>query len=151
MSDNKHRLNQLQTLLKIKETEKQIFVKQLAEVREQFQYLKNQLDKMLEYRNEYQSQINSIGEKGCNINQMRNRIAFISQLDMGITQLNQQLVLVAKQRKQCEIELVEKQKKVQAVEKLIESGKKVEIHQENVREQKENDEYARKQWYNDNN
>lgn len=150
MAVNDPRMKQLQTLLKIKEADMQKAIKQLNQARQQFAYLKDQLDKMIQYRQEYHSQIESLGEAGCNINRMRNRILFIEQLDEGIKQLNQQLSMAVKQRKQCELELVDKQKKVQSVEKLIESGKKAAILTTNRIEQKENDEYASKQWYNDN-
>ncbi|WP_367606573.1 flagellar export protein FliJ [Legionella sp. W05-934-2] len=150
MSNVEQRIQQLLTLLKIKEADKQAALKDLAEARKQFNHLRGQLERMLQYRQEYQSQIASIGEAGCNINRMRNRLLFIEQLDEGIKQLNHQLSVIAKQRKQCELVLIEKQKKVQSVEKLIEARKKSAIIAENRLEQKENDEYASKQWYNDN-
>jgi len=151
MATNEHRLNQLQSLLKIKQAEKQAALRQLATVKQQFQQAKDQLDKMMQYREEYQSQIASLGETGCSINRVKQRILFIEQLDIGIKQLNQQLALIGKQRRQCELTLIDKQKKVQAVEKLIEARQNEANQAANRLEKKEIDEYATKQWYNNGN
>lgn len=149
MSEIDQRLKQLQTLLKLKESDKQQAMKQLAEARHRLIHLTSQLERMNQYRQDYQKQIEIFGKQGCSINRMRSRVLFIQQIDQGIIQVNHQIATAAKLRDKCEKTLLEKQKKVQSVEKLIEAGEREKNRLINRLEQKENDEYANKQWYNE--
>lgn len=74
----------------------------LKQAREQFTAGKSKHDQIVGYRQDYVEQLHRMGDTGCTLGRLRNRIDFINQLDTILIQLNQQLSQLAKFRTQCE-------------------------------------------------
>ncbi|CDZ78606.1 flagellar biosynthesis chaperone [Legionella massiliensis] len=143
----KGRINRLQQLLTLKEQSTRAAAQDLAQAREQFTAGKAHHNQLLGYRQDYLQQLNQIGDAGCTVGDVRNRINFIGQLDHALSHLNQQLGQLAKQRAHYESLYLRAKSEQDVVQRLLERVEK----QENIRkeriEQKESDEYAQKQWY----
>jgi flagellar FliJ protein len=92
-------------------------------------------------------QLNHLGDGGCTVGDVRNRINFITQLDSALTHLNQQLAQLAKQRTHQETLYLRAKSEQDVVQKLIDRAQKQENDRIERLEQKESDEYAQKQWY----
>ena len=141
------RLKRLNQLLLIKEKVTRDAAAAWAKARDQFIVSKNQHDLLLGYRHDYVQQLQTMGDAGCTVGRLRNRIEFIAQLDSGMLQLNQQLAQLAKIRTQCEKKFLQEKAAEEAVVRLIARVKMQTEHQNARIEQKEIDEYAQKQWY----
>lgn len=141
------RLDRLMQLLEIKKELSQIAYQQLLDAQEQFKKNKMKHEQLVGYRQEYLHQLESIGEKGSYVGRLRNRIDFISHLDTALIQLNSHLAHLAKVRSRAG--LVYKQAKLseEGVNLLIKRVQKSQHGALQRMEQKENDEYAQKQWY----
>lgn len=141
------RLERLMQLLEIKKELTQTAYKQLLEAQEQFKKNKLKHDQLVGYRQDYLKQLEIIGEQGAVVGRLRNRIDFISHLDTALVQLNGHLAQLAKIR--AKADLAYKQAKIseEGVNLLIGRVKKSQQFKLQRAEQKENDEYAQKQWY----
>lgn len=146
MSMNR-RQQQLQTLLGLRRHATQSAAKDLHQAREQFNANKIRHEQLLVYRKDYMHQLEQMGSDGCVVGQMRNRIEFITQLDGAMSQLSQQLALLAKQRARCEKMFYTAKADEDAVHKLIAKVAQADIKAQGAREQKEYDEHAQKQCY----
>lgn len=122
----------------------------LKQAREQFAAGKGKHDQIVSYRQDYVEQLHRMGDSGCTLGRLRNRIDFINQLDTILIQLNQQLSQLAKFRTQCEKKFLQAKAEKDAVIRLIERIKLQRSEQLAKLEQKESDEYAQKQWYSKN-
>lgn len=122
----------------------------LKQAREQFTAGKSKHDQIVSYRQDYVEQLHRMGDSGCTLGRLRNRIDFINQLDAILIQLNQQLSQLAKFRSQCEKKFLQAKAEKDAVIRLIERVKLQRSEQLARLEQKESDEYAQKQWYSKN-
>lgn len=146
----KERIARLLQLFKLREQATHAAAENLLRAREQFNSGKERHSQLLGYREDYLRQLNQLGDTGCTVGDVRNRINFIAQLDSALIHLNQQLAQLAKQRAHFETIYLRVKSEQDAVRQLIERVKK----QENLRieriEQKESDEYAQKQWYSKN-
>lgn len=118
-----------------------------VQAKEQFMKAKNRYDQLLGYRLDYVQQLQSLGDGGCEVGRLRNRIEFIGQLDSGLSQLNLQLAQLAKARTHCEKIFLQTKAEQDAVVQLIERVKQQQDIRIDRAEQKEIDEYAQKQWY----
>ncbi|MFT4058722.1 MAG: flagellar export protein FliJ [Legionella sp.] len=143
------RLDRLTQLWNIKKEMTKVAYQQFLDAQEQFKKNKLKHDQLVGYRQDYLKQLELLGEKGSHVGNLRNRIDFIAHIDTALGQLNAHLAQLAKVRSRAEI--VYKQAKVseEGVNLLIERVKKKQQSQLMRQEQKENDEYAQKQWYSD--
>ncbi len=99
---SRQRLERLHTLLGMKEKAMEKAGEMLKQAREQFTAGKSKHDQIVGYRQDYVEQLHRMGDTGCTLGRLRNRIDFINQLDTILIQLNQQLSQLAKFRTQCE-------------------------------------------------
>ncbi|MFC3907889.1 flagellar export protein FliJ [Legionella dresdenensis] len=145
------RLMRLTQLLAIKEKATQQAANDWARARQQFLTSKQRHDQLLNYRQDYVTQLNNATNlPATTVGYLRRRIEFISQLDTALSQLNAQLSHLIKQRTHFEKLYMQKKAEQDAVVKLIEKVKlTLQLKQERA-EQKESDEYAQKQWYSKN-
>jgi len=141
------RLQRLQQVLHHKEILLQQAARQWLQAREQFTQGKTKHDQLLGYRHDYVTQLHQIGDGGCSLGRMRNRIDFIGQLDGALSQISQQLASLAKQRSHFETLYLQAKAEQDAVINLIQRVKEQENNRQMQIEQKESDEYAQKQWY----
>lgn len=113
----------------------------------QYDQNKKRQEQLSHYRLDYVQQLQSIGQEGGTLGQLRNRIEFISQLDAALTQLNLQLAQLARQREYYELLYTKAKANEDAIKMLIEKKEALEQSKIQRREQKDSDEYAQKQWY----
>jgi len=116
-------------------------------IQQQMQHMQQKYQELQQYREDYTRQINQMGAEGSALARMRNRIDFIHQLDMALSQLGQQIAQIAKQRGEAEQHWICAKQGEKSVEKLIERTIAEMKSQEEASEQKEIDEFAQQQWY----
>lgn len=144
MSSRKERLLRLLT---IKERATKLAGESLVRSREQFLSNKARHTQLIGYRQDYVQQLIDIGDAGCTVGRLRNRIEFIAQLDTALGHMNQHLAQLAKQRSNCEAIYLKAKSEEDAIRRLLERlDEQHKLKQERA-EQKESDEYAQKQWY----
>lgn len=131
--------------LKIKETQKAY--QALVNASAQYDTNKQRHEQLANYRLDYMQQMQSIGEAGGTLGQLRNRVDFISNLDSVLTQLELQLVHLSKQREYFQLLYTKAKTNEDAIKILIEKKLALEESKKQRREQKNSDEYAQKQWY----
>jgi flagellar FliJ protein len=144
---NNQRLARLMQLLAIKKEITGTAYQQLLQAQEQFKKNKLKHDQLVGYRQDYLKQLEDIGEQGTVVGRLRNRIDFISHLDTALVQLNSHLAYLAKVRSKAELSYKQAKISEEGVNLLIERVKKSQQFKLQRQEQKENDEYAQKQWY----
>lgn len=145
---SKARIARLSHFASIKKAALDKALQAYANARAQFERNKHQHDKLALYREDYVRQINTVGEQGCNIGNLRNRIDFIGHVDIGLSQLNRQLSDLGKHRQFCEQQYIQARAEFEAVNKLIARLTMRESRAEALKEQKENDAFALKVWQN---
>ncbi|KTD59029.1 flagellar export protein FliJ [Legionella shakespearei] len=144
------RLDRLIQLLQIKQDATHRFYLELMKAKEQFNQNKLRHEQLVVYRNDYLQQLEHIGNGGCTVGRLRNRIDFINHLDTALIQLNTHLSQLAKMRTKAELNYKQAKASEDGVSKLIERVKRMEQIKEQRNAQKESDEYAQKQWYSKN-
>lgn len=144
------RLLRLQQVLLYKEQAVQEAGRNWLQAKEQFTKGKMQHDQLITYRHDYVMQLHNLGDIGCTLGRMRNRIDFIGQLDGALSKISQQLASLAKQRSHFETLYMQAKAEQDAVINLIKRVKEQENERQMRQEQKESDEYAQKQWYSKN-
>lgn len=141
------RLDRLMQLLEIKKEITKTAYQQLLNAQEQFKKNKLKHEQLVGYRQDYLQQLESLGEKGTYVGRLRNRIDFITHLDTALVQMNGHLAYLAKIRAKAEFTYKQAKISEKGVNLLIERVKKSQQFKLQRMEQKENDEYAQKQWY----
>lgn len=141
------RLDRLMQLLEIKKDLTKTAYQQLLNAQEQFKKNKLKHEQLVGYRQDYLQQLESFGEKGTQVGRIRNRIDFITHLDTALVQMNGHLAYLAKIRAKAELAYKQATTSEKGVNLLIERVKKSQQFKLQRMEQKENDEYAQKQWY----
>lgn len=141
------RLDRLMQLLEIKKDLTKTAYQQLLNAQEQFKKNKLKHEQLVGYRQDYLQQLESFGEKGTHVGRIRNRIDFITHLDTALVQMNGHLAYLAKIRAKAELAYKQATTSEKGVNLLIERVKKSQQFKLQRMEQKENDEYAQKQWY----
>ncbi|MCA0403926.1 MAG: flagellar export protein FliJ [Proteobacteria bacterium] len=141
------KITRLSQILSIKEQATNKARDALLQAQNHFNKTKNQHSQLINYRQDYLQQISDIGNQGCTISKMRNRVNFISEVDRALMQLNQRLSDIASQRKNHEKDYLHAKAEEEALKSLISRLKIQEQRRQDKLEQKEMDEYAAKQWY----
>ncbi|ASQ45420.1 flagellar export protein FliJ [Legionella clemsonensis] len=141
------RKERLLKLLAVKDRATKVAMENLLRAREQFLSDKSRHNQLLGYRQDYVQQLHNLGNAGCMVGRMRNRIDFIAQLDTVLSQLNQHLAQLAKQRSHYEAMYKKAKSEQDAVKRLLERLEEQQHLKQERMEQKESDEYAQKQWY----
>lgn len=140
-------LSSLMQLLGIKQKNTQKAFQEVVNAQEEFKKNKLKHEQLVGYRGDYLQQMETLGEQGASLSQLRHRVDFITHLDKAIIQLNGHLAHLAKLRQQAQSAYVGIKKEEESIHLLIEKLRKEHAVKESRREQKENDEYAQKQWY----
>ncbi len=141
------RLERLLQLLDIKKEQTKNAYQELLNAHEQFKKNKLKHEQLAGYRQDYVKQLESIGEQGTVVGRVRNRIDFITQLDSALMQLNTHLASLAKIRAKADASYKQAKIAEESVNLLITRIEKAQKFKLQRIEQKENDEYAQKQWY----
>ncbi|QMT60073.1 MULTISPECIES: flagellar export protein FliJ [unclassified Legionella] len=141
------RLERLKQLLQMKKEATYAAYQDLLKAQEQFKHNKLKHEQLVSYRQDYLKQVEKIGEQGTVVARLRNRIDFISHLDTALIQLNTHLAYLGKVRSKAELNYKQAKISEEGVNHLIDRVNKSEQLKIQRIEQKENDEYAQKQWY----
>jgi flagellar protein FliJ len=141
------RLVQLVQLLELKQEATRKAYLDLVKIKDQFSQNKTRHEQLVGYRQDYIQQIESIGKEGTYVDRIRNRLNFISHLDIALGQLNTLLAQLAKSRTHAELNYRQAKVSEEGVVKLIERARKDEELKQQRKDQKESDEYAQKKWY----
>jgi len=144
MNNRKDRLNDV---LGLKNKAVDTALNALNHAKAEFQAGKAKHEQLLAYRQDYLQQLEFMGEEGCSVGRMRNRIDFITQLDDALSQMNQHLAQLAKIRSKAEAHYLAARQEEAAVSKLMARLDTIALSKENKQHQKEMDEHAQKQWY----
>lgn len=131
--------------LKIRETQKAW--KALVNASSQYDLGKARHEQLSSYRLDYLRQMETIGQEGGTLGQLRNRIEFVANLDSALTQVNLQLAQLSKQREYFELLYTKAKINEDAIKVLIEKKEALENSKMHRLEQKASDEHAQKQWY----
>lgn len=143
----KKRQQRLQEILHIRQQKAEDAARNWLKSRQQFVSGKARHDQLVGFRCDYEQQLQQLGNSGCNLGQIRNRIEFIGQLDTALGQLSHQLGQMAKQRNQLETIYLKAKADEEVVRSLLARMQIQENKRLQRQEQKESDEYAQKQWY----
>ncbi len=141
------RLERLKQLFQIKKEATYAAYQELLKAQEQFKHNKLKHEQLVAYRQDYLKQVERIGEQGTIVARLRNRIDFISHLDTALIQLNAHLAYLGKVRTKAELNYKQAKISEEGVSQLVNRVNKSEQLKLQRIEQKENDEYAQKQWY----
>lgn len=132
----------IKTIVDIKATQEKNALEALGAVQRKLQNMQNQVDGLINYRQEYRERFEQLGAKGVNVAQLLEFRSFIEKLDKAI--IGQERVLDS-----IDAELKAKRKiweglhhKTQSLQKVCDSALVVEMKQEAKREQLEQDERA---------
>lgn len=130
----------MQVIVDLKADEEQKALQALGEVQRKHQEMRDQIDHLTEYRQEYLNKFNILGDDGMNIHQLQEFRAFVQKLDSAIAGQKKSLQATAE-------ELVEKRKywlqanqKTQSLQKVQDSALREEVTHLEKQEQKEQDE-----------
>lgn len=140
------RLNSLAQLLALRAKALEKAHKALMHAKTQHQYALKKQEQIREYRQDYLQQLDALGNQGCPMERMRNRIAFIAQLDGILEQLHNEIAHLEKIKQRTETAFYHAKAEQEAVERLIEQVKQQHQYALNRMEQKQMDEHAQKQW-----
>jgi flagellar FliJ protein len=141
------RIQRLAQLLQLKEEATRKAYYEFLKTREQVEQNRLKQEQLSGYKGDYLKQFEVLGREGASVDRLRNRLNFISHLDVVLSQLKVFLDQLSNARARAE--LAYKQAKIaeEGVSKLIDRAKKAEQVKQERLEQKESDEYAQKQWY----
>lgn len=106
------------------------------------QMQQKQLDDLLQYRNEYQNKLMSMGKTGITAERLRQQQRFIAQIDQAIVQQEQAVQNATMQMNSQKQVWLDKRTRTQALDKVVERYTEEEASQDSRRDQKNNDEMA---------
>jgi len=109
----------------------------------QAEHQQNQLDDMINYRDEYVAGFKQAGEAGLSCIQLRDYQLFLSRLDTAILQLQQQLVASRQNCEQSQAEWQDKDGRSKMIDKVVENRRQAENRRQDELEQREQDDRTR--------
>ncbi len=114
-------------------------LKALGSIQQQRQEAETQLENLKVYRQDYETQYQSIAKIGVNIKQLLEFRAFMSKLDLAIEEQQQVILGVEKQLSSTRIQWEQQHQKTKSMQKVCEAAVKEELKAEDKREQNEQD------------
>ena len=130
----------IQVIVDLKADQEQKALQTFGEVQRKYQEIKNQIEHLANYRQEYLEKFNALGNSGMNIHQLQEYRAFVQKLDVAIAGQKQSLQSVAKELTSKRTIWMQANQKTQSLQKVQDSALKVEQAQADKQEQKEQDE-----------
>lgn len=130
-----------QPLARIAENKEMVSAKNLGEANNNLTIQKNKLNDLIQYRDEYIKSFKQQGQKGMDGSQLHTYQKFLENIDNALVQ---QRSIIAAAETACEQQKQfwrEQHTKTKIMDKVIDSYKKDEQHQNNKKEQKESDEH----------
>lgn len=130
----------LQAAVQVAQSHEQAAAKALAESQKRFVEQQNRLGQLLAFRGEYATQFQAEGHGGISARRFQDYSAFLNNLDVGITQSQQQLERFRQELLRKQQIWVQTHAKAKALGEVIERDRKEQLRQEDRREQQDSDE-----------
>ena len=136
-----NKLHPLQAAAQVAQSREQAAVKALGESQQQLTEQQNRLQQLLVFRSEYVDQFQSEGSNGISARRYQDYSAFLTNMDHGIVQLQQQLAWMQQELQRKRLAWIQSRSKTKALEEVIERDRKTQLWEEDRREQRDSDEH----------
>jgi flagellar FliJ protein len=130
----------LRAAVQVAQSREQEAAKALTESQKRFVDQQNRLQQLLLFRGEYATQFQAEGHGGISARRFQDYAAFLNNLDLGITQSQQQLERFQQELLRKQQAWMQTHTKVKALGEVIERDRKEQVRQEDQREQRDSDE-----------
>jgi flagellar FliJ protein len=130
----------LQAAARVAQSHEQEAARALTASQKRFVEQQNRLQQLLAFRGEYATQFQAEGQGGISARRFQDYSAFLNNLDVGITQSQQQLERFRQELLRQQQTWVRTHAKARALGELIERDRKEQLRQEDQREQRDSDE-----------
>jgi flagellar FliJ protein len=131
----------LQAAAQVAQSREQVAVKALGESQQRLTEQQNHLQQLLMFRSEYANQFQNEGSHGISARRYQDYSAFLTNMDHGIVQLQQQLAWMQQELQRKRQAWIQSRSKTKALEEVIERDRKTLLWEEDRREQRDNDEH----------
>jgi flagellar protein FliJ len=130
----------LRAAVQVAQSHEQEAAKALTESQKRFVEQQNRLRQLLAFRGEYATQFQTEGHGGISARRFQDYSAFLNNLDVGITQSQQQLERFRQELLRKQRIWVRTHAKAKALAEVIERDRKAQLRREDQREQRDSDE-----------
>lgn len=131
----------LQAAAQVAQSREQAAVKALGESQQRLVDQENRLQQLLIFRGEYATEFQSEGSTGISPRRYQDYSAFLNHMDSGIVQVRQQLAWLEQELQRKRQAWIQSRAKTKALEEVMQRDRKIQLQQEDRREQRDNDEY----------
>lgn len=131
----------LQAAVQVAQSREQTAVKAMGESQQQLTEQQNRLQQLLMFRNEYATQFHNEGSGGISARRYQDYAAFLTNMDHGIVQVQQQLAWMQQELQRKRLAWIQSRSRTKALEEVIERDRKTLLWEEDRREQRDNDEH----------
>ncbi|MCP5195787.1 MAG: flagellar export protein FliJ [Gammaproteobacteria bacterium] len=131
----------LQTAAQVAQSREQAAVKALGESQQRLTEQQNRLQQLLTFRSEYATQFQNEGSGGISARRYQDYATFLTNMDHGIVQLQQQLAWLQQELQHKRLAWIQIRAKTKALEEVIERDRKTQLYAEDRREQRDSDEH----------
>lgn len=134
-------LHPLQAAAQVAQSREQAAAKALGESQQRLTEQQNRLQQLLMFRSEYANQFQNEGSSGISARRYQDYSAFLTNMDHGIVQLQQQLAWMQQELQRKRLTWFQSRAKTRALDEVIERDRKTQLWEEDRREQRDNDEH----------
>ena len=131
----------LQAAAQVAQSREQAAAKALGESQQRLTEQQNRLQQLLTFRTEYSNQFQSEGSNGISARRYQDYSAFLTNMDHGIVQLQQQLAWMQQELQRKRLAWFQSRAKTKALDEVIERDRKAQLWEEDRREQRDSDEH----------
>lgn len=130
----------LQAAAQVALSREQAAAKTLGDFQQQLADQESRLQQLLMFRNEYATQFQNEGSGGISARRYQDYTSFLTNMDQGIIQLQQQLTRLQQEIQHKRLAWFQSRAKTKALEEVMERDRKTQLWEEDRREQRDNDE-----------
>lgn len=131
----------LQAAAQVAQSREQAAAKALSESQQRLTEQQNRLQQLLMFRTEYANQFQNEGSTGISARRYQDYSAFLTNMDHGIVQLQQQLAWMEQELQRKRLAWLQNRAKTMALDEVIERDRKAQLWEEGQREQRDSDEH----------
>ena len=135
------RSQRVKTIVKLKEHNERLAARRLIDSQSSLDSIKQRLEQMLKYREEY-ARLLKVSNQSHAMNLLRDRQAFILQMNQGINMLREQISIQEKMNKQERQNWIKEKQQLDTMQSIYENCLSVEQKLEVLRSQQQIDELA---------
>jgi len=136
--------HQLHSVAKVSQQRERNAARHMGNTMRQVQQHQKQLDDLVGYRQQYINDFNATAKTGLPVAQLRDYQVFLQRLDVAIAQQQEKTLASHKNCSQSKTNWKDKYDRSKMIDKVIEKRQDIENQKQNVREQREQDDRARK-------